>query len=523
MKNKLFKTCFTGIVLSVASLANADDSGGLVNIFTPQLTSHAAISGAALSIAAVSVVDGNLAAQAAVTIGAGLNTQTQNIYSGAAVTTGAQSTVKNIFSGAATGLGAGAHAENVHAGAAITVGAGGEVHGVYAGAAITYGAGVTYGEGNHQPKLLDETANTASDAPEDIHNATSMKAAIDQIGVAQAALSTLIDTTTAPLYTAMGGFEVLAPGVHQGGAVNIAANSVVKFSADNQSSEPMNHVWVINLSEALTVGAATVFETEVPEGDTATIIWNVGAAVTLGAGSKFIGTAFVGGAFGAATSDVSCGNIYAIGAVSVGSIGALGVEDGVSNPVACDTNASELADFEIKDGAFSLGGTTYEIGDNGPAGGIVFHITDDGAHGYEMAPQDQEIKSWSCSITNVGGAVGHAVGDGADNTNDMIMVYKQICQGMGTFAATVASGYELNKTRDWFLPSVDSLVAMSKVTVDGSTPVLQASSYWSSSQLSGTRSGYVHSMYVAQDYRGMYEKGFGSKLALRHIRSIRAF
>jgi hypothetical protein len=344
MKNIVLKTCLTALALSVACSANAQSAPEEpVKIFTPQLISHAAISGAAISIAADSVIDGNLAAQAAVTIGAGLKSQTQHIYAGAAVTTGALSTVKNIFSGAATGIGASAHAQNVHAGAAITVGAGGDVYEVYAGAAITLGAGAYA-----YPGALGANANTDSTAPEDIHNATSMAEAIAQMGLAQDALSTLNNSTTNPpesLYTTMGGFVSLEPGVHQGSAVSIAANSIVEFSADNFSDDPMDHVWVINLSEALTVGAGTVFVTDVPEDDTATIIWNVGAAVTLGAGTEFIGTAFVGGAFGAATSNVSCGNIYATGAVSVGSIGAL--LDGTSDPVACDTNAQGLTAFTV--------------------------------------------------------------------------------------------------------------------------------------------------------------------------------
>jgi hypothetical protein len=343
MKNKLFKTCFTGLALSVAGLAHAQTTVEPVTIFTEALMSHAVISGGALNIAADSVVDSNLAAQAAVTIGAGLNTQTQNIYAGAAVTTGALSTVKNIFSGAAAGIGASANALNVHAGAAITVGAGGNVQAVYAGAAITLGAGAS-----SNGLALAPTAHTDSEADEDIHNAISMAAAIAQIGVAQVALTSL-NATTAPLYTTMGGFVSLEPGIHQGSALSIAANSVVEFTAPSDSPDN-NHVWVINLTEALTVGAGTVFETNVPEGDTATIIWNVGAAVTLGAGTEFLGTAFVGGAFGAATSNVSCGNIYATGAVSVGSIGALDSNGGI---VLCNAGVNGLGGFVISGGAWS--------------------------------------------------------------------------------------------------------------------------------------------------------------------------
>jgi hypothetical protein len=215
--------------------------------------------------------------------------------------------------------------------------------------------------------VLLDTDNTLSEESSNIHNVTSMAAAIAQIGDAQEALSSPNDTNahgTYSLYTTMNGFVSLAPGIHQGGGVNIAANSLVTFYAPIPiSGEATNHVWVINLSEALTVGAGTVFETDVPEGHTATIIWNVGAAVTLGAGTKFIGTAFVGGSFNAATSDVSCGNIYATGAVSVGSIGALEEdEEGRYTPVVCDTNARSAGPLVTDVGAYTITITAAEDG-----------------------------------------------------------------------------------------------------------------------------------------------------------------
>jgi hypothetical protein len=509
MKNKLFKTCFTGLALSVAGLAHAQTTVEPVTIFTEALMSHAVISGGALNIAADSVVDGNLAAQAAVTIGAGLNTQTQSIYSGAAVTTGALSTVKNIFSGAATGIGASAHAQNVHAGAAITVGAGGDVQAVYHGAAITLGAGAS-----SKGPTLAPTAHTDSTAEEDIHNAISMAAAIAQIGVAQVALTSL-NATTAPLYTTMGGFVSLEPGIHQGSALSIAANSVVEFTAPSDSPDN-NHVWVINLTEALTVGAGTVFETNVPEGDTATIIWNVGAAVTLGAGTEFIGTAFVGGAFGAATSNVSCGNIYATGAVSVGSIGSL--EDGTSDPVACDTNAEGLADFRISDNEYSFL-EHYAVGDVGPAGGWVFHITDGGRHGLEAAPEDiPGKKRWGCSGEEVLGASGVAIGTGASNTEAIAAHKCSINPKYGPpehEAGLSAYDYKINGYTDWFLPSLQEFKSL-YATIRSE---LVSNAWYSTSSQGVTHPG-------SQNYRVYTNRGNGNeagKAMKLHVRAVRAF
>jgi hypothetical protein len=349
VKNRLLNICLAGLALSAVGLANADP----VKIFTPQLMSHAVISGAAVSIAADSVVDGHLAAQAAVTIGAGHFAVAQDIYAGAAVTTGALSTVKNIYAGAAASVGAAAFAQNINAGAAITLGAHADVGFISAGAAITFGSGASG----------SETEWMALSNDDDIHTATDMANALAQITIAQQALATLSTSineqahATHPLPTTMGGRVSLAPGVHYGSALTLAANSTVTFTPTEspEGGNGSHHVYIVNLSEALTVGANTTFKLgEGVEGDTATIIWNVVAAVNLGAGTEFIGKAFVSGAFNAATSDVSCGNIYATGAVSVGSIGSLSSAD---EPSECrsNANASPTDSFTIsEDGQFSV-------------------------------------------------------------------------------------------------------------------------------------------------------------------------
>ena len=335
MKNNIIKTCLTAATLSVTGLANAQAAD--VKIFTQDLMSHAAISGGALSITADSGVDGDLAAQAAVSIGAGKGSHTQNIYAGAAVNTGADSTAENIISGAATGVGAGAHVASIQAGAAIVVGALAEVMYIHPDYVVTEGAGSLVYRYRQHP---NEALSTA-----DIKNTAEMAAAITQIRDAQAALSSL-QTTGGELY--MNG-ENISPNIYSGAALTIGAGSVVKFIADKNSATSKDHVWVVNLTGALTVGAGTQFEVDVPKGHTATIIWNVGGAVTLGAGTEFIGTAFVNGAFTAATSNVSCGNIYAIGAVSVGNISSATAADS-----HCGAQASGLADLMVEGGVISL-------------------------------------------------------------------------------------------------------------------------------------------------------------------------
>jgi hypothetical protein len=294
MKNKLFKTCLAGLALSVAGLANAE------TIFKEQLTSHAAISAAAISIAAGSFVDGHIASQAAVTTGAG-------------------SEVKNIVSGAATGIGADAKTCDIYAGAAIAVGAGSKVGVLTAGGAVTLGA----------MAKENEICNSAAAIV-----TTDFDAANTQIESAQSALDTLpANGGILYAYTFLAGN--LEPGVYEGGAITIPANTVITFDANGQ-----NGVWIFKLSGAMTVGAGSQFEI-INAGDNNAVIWDIGGALTLGAGSTFLGTAFVEGAVSGATATVSCGNLYATGAISIGSIGSIGGDD-------CKVSADQLADFEIE-------------------------------------------------------------------------------------------------------------------------------------------------------------------------------
>jgi hypothetical protein len=116
---------------------------------------------------------------------------------------------------------------------------------------------------------------------------------------------------------------------------------------------------------------------------------------------------------------------------------------------------------------------TYEIGDIGPAGGIVFYVTDDGLHGLEAATVDQSGDvAWCDVLTDISGT-STAIGAGQNNT-DLIVAD---CPDP---AAKFANAYVLNGYNDWFLPSKDELnkLYLQKDVVGGFTSV----GYWSSSQ-----------------------------------------
>ena len=92
----------------------------------------------------------------------------------------------------------------------------------------------------------------------------------------------------------------------------------------------------------------------------------------------------------------------------------------------------------------------YAVGDTGPAGGIVFYVTDGGLHGLEAAPADLASAAWGCAGTDI--TTGSAIGTGAQNTADIVAA----CTDAG-IAAKLASDYSLNGYSDWYLPSQDEL------------------------------------------------------------------
>ena len=121
---------------------------------------------------------------------------------------------------------------------------------------------------------------------------------------------------------------------------------------------------------------------------------------------------------------------------------------------------------------------TYDIGDTGPAGGIVFYVYNGGRHGLEAAPGDQDGgtgAAWGCYGTDITDAVNTTTGSGAQNTAAILAG----CADVGT-AAQLVDAFALNGYTDWFLPSKDELRALylQKGVVGG----FGDNMYWSSSQ-----------------------------------------
>ncbi len=141
----------------------------------------------------------------------------------------------------------------------------------------------------------------------------------------------------------------------------------------------------------------------------------------------------------------------------------------------------------------------YKIGDTGPAGGIVFHVTNEGLNGLEAAPVDQAIGAdwgcWNSGYVSVEGVVDIDVdrdiakdtldpNSGAVNT-PLIAVQ---CADDTVSAAVYAAVYVWpNGQTDGFLPNKDELRLLykQKDVLEGLFPEFAGfldSFYWSSSE-----------------------------------------
>jgi hypothetical protein len=145
----------------------------------------------------------------------------------------------------------------------------------------------------------------------------------------------------------------------------------------------------------------------------------------------------------------------------------------------------------------------FAIGNTGPAGGIVFYITDGGLHGLEAAAADQESTQWGCYGTTISGANGTVVGTGEQNTADIIADCNE------TTAASVTSDY----VPGWYLPSKDelNLLYSQKDVVGG----FASNYYWSSSQ--------DNSYFAWYQYFGNGNQFGYNKYRTARVRAVRAF
>ena len=143
----------------------------------------------------------------------------------------------------------------------------------------------------------------------------------------------------------------------------------------------------------------------------------------------------------------------------------------------------EEGEEEVEEG-YVLG--DFEIGDVGPAGGLIFYI--DEAEEFEWtfleaAPEDLESVVWAAKFS-VTGVIDQDIGSGSDNTLNIISVLGEDHNG-GNYAAKRCADHVVGEFNDFFLPSKDELNAMYVNLHEQDLGGFANNFYWSSSELNG--------------------------------------
>ena len=161
-------------------------------------------------------------------------------------------------------------------------------------------------------------------------------------------------------------------------------------------------------------------------------------------------------------------------------------------------------------------GRTYQIGDTGPAGGIVFYdkgVFSNGWRYLEAAPHDLGPVQWGAHGQNVRGTE-IMVGGGKRNTELIVEHLRR--SGETNRAAQLCANYDVNGFTDWFLPSKDELNLMYQNLKRRNLGSFGDRIYWSSSQ-GGTGLAW------GQRFSDGSQSANDFKVSAASVRAVRAF
>lgn len=163
----------------------------------------------------------------------------------------------------------------------------------------------------------------------------------------------------------------------------------------------------------------------------------------------------------------------------------------------------------------------YQIGEVGPAGGIIFyHKTDtlDGWNFLECAPLDigtSKVFATSNQLTMIPN-LEYGLGKGDENT---ALILSAI--GNGNNAAKACQTYTVNGFSDWYLPTRDELIKLYQNLLPLNQGGLSGNTYWSSNQDPVyAQNAWVQTMQQVPSGTGTYTQ---QKTTLNRVRPVRCF
>lgn len=162
----------------------------------------------------------------------------------------------------------------------------------------------------------------------------------------------------------------------------------------------------------------------------------------------------------------------------------------------------------------------YEIGEDGPGGGIVFYQNLSGStnwHFLEAAPSDYPLDvTWSNTVQNCN-VNATSIGSGEGNTSAIIDFYGT---SSGSYAAKEAFNFTVNGFSDWFLPSLYELKEIHyTLFLNNLGSLSENSHYWTSSQ----DANFTENAWVLKMQSGSPQIYTQIKSQVNKIRPIRKF
>jgi TolB-like protein len=128
---------------------------------------------------------------------------------------------------------------------------------------------------------------------------------------------------------------------------------------------------------------------------------------------------------------------------------------------------------------------TFNVGDIGPAGGLIFYdrgFVADGWQYLEAAPAGTDFTAqWGANGQNIA-STGTVAGSGKRNTQVIVNRLNQL--GESGRAVQICTGMDINGYKDWFLPSKDELNLMYQNLHQKGLGAFGGVRYWSTSQYS---------------------------------------
>ncbi len=165
------------------------------------------------------------------------------------------------------------------------------------------------------------------------------------------------------------------------------------------------------------------------------------------------------------------------------------------------------------------------LGDDGPAGGLIFYDKGSYSNGWRYLEFGQEIqggdKNWGCLTTN---NTSFSLGRGYENTINVINNYNNNNCSESPQAFLACAGLQRNGFDDWFLPSANELQELYQYR---NQLALGAKRYWSSTESTaqiayivdygGNDNGIPHTYTWRKTPNNNGDQGTGTVVAIRRF------